>query len=353
MVAHLLRNTVRSEGCSRLWTTTVFLAFSLFLTTSCSAEEPAEPAFDAGPYLTLTEENDFVNRTDRWYTQGAKIVYMRADNDLPRWSAAFLNWIPALGFSPGANRIGYQVGQSLFTPADTHAYPPDPNDRPYAGWLYTGMMLQRTGMGIGHYLTVENFQLDIGIIGPDAVAEDAQSAFHHETPRGWHYQLKDEPGIAVKYGRAWLVPIPTAAKRYLDFIPLGGLSVGNADTSFRAGATFRAGYNLPDNFGVHPIESVIPTQGGWSPSRVGRQWGFYVFSGVEGRAVLYNAFLDGNAFRDGPSVDKEPIVGEWRSGLVVVLNRVELAYTHIIRTREFRGQPDNHIYGSINLIYKF
>ena len=134
---------------------------------------------------------------------------------------------------------------------------------------------------------------------------------------------------------------------------MGGLSLGNVDTSFRAGAIFRVGYNLPDNFGVQAIESVIPTQSGWSPSRTGRQWGFYIFSGVEGRAVLFNEFLDGNMYHDSPSVDKEPIVGEWRSGIVVVLNRVELAYTHVIRTREFRDQHESQMWGSFCINCKF
>jgi hypothetical protein len=260
---------------------------------------------------------------------------------------------PSLGFSTGAERIGYEVGQSIYTPADTHATDYLPNDRPYAGWLYTGLILQRRGVGLGDYLTLENFQADVGIIGPESMAEQFQTWFHDKTPRGWHNQPGDEPGIAVKYERSWLIPFPALADRYVDFIPQGGLSAGNVDTSFRASATFRAGWNLPEDFGVQPIDSLTTTEGGWSASRTGRRWGCYVFTGVEGKAVLYTAFLDGNAFRDSGHIGKEPFVGEWRSGLVLVLNRVELAYTHVFRTREFDGQPDNHVFGSITLRCKF
>ena len=45
-------------------------------------------------------------------------------------------------------------------------------DRPYAGWLYTGLMLQRSGIDRYGYLTSENFQVDIGVIGPVVAGEN-------------------------------------------------------------------------------------------------------------------------------------------------------------------------------------
>src|SRR5258708_24958705 len=53
--------------------------------------------FDHGPVLNITEENDFVNRTDRWYTQGAQISYLQADNDVPHWTHSLLEKVPTLG----------------------------------------------------------------------------------------------------------------------------------------------------------------------------------------------------------------------------------------------------------------
>ena len=328
-------------------------AFAAALLFSISFLASAAPDFDQGPALTVTEENDFFAGTDRWYTQGARISFLQADNDVPRWTKGLLDLIPTLGFATGAERIGYELGQSIFTPADTHATELLPNDRPYAGWLYTGLILQRRGLGLGDYLTLENFQLDVGIIGPESGAGQMQTWWHHFAPRGWENQLHDEPGLALKYGRAWLIPVPSMDQRYVDIIPEGGLSAGNVDTSFRAGVTLRVGWNLPEDFGFRPIDSLIATEGGRSVAQEGRRWGIYLFSGVEGRAVLYTAFLDGNAFRDSPSVEKEPFVGEWRSGIALTLDRVELAYTHIFYTREFEKQPEGQVFGSLTLRYKF
>jgi hypothetical protein len=308
--------------------------------------------FDQRPVLVLTEENDFVAGTDRWYTQGAKISYFQADNDVPRWMGRLFDHVPSLGYSPGALRLGYQLGQSMFTPANTHTADYLPDDRPYAGWLYTGATVQRRGVGLGGFLTVENFQMDLGIVGPDALARQVQTWFHAHTSEGWNHQLPDEFGFALKYGRGWLIPLPSSEQRYVDIIPQAGLSAGNVDSSFRAGTMLRAGWNLPDDFGAQPIESVIATSGGRSESQGGR-WSFYAFTGVEGKAVLRNEFLDGNMFRDSVSIDKENWVGEWRVGVAAVFDRVELTYTHIFRTREFRIQPEGQAFGSFSLKVNF
>ena len=285
--------------------------------------------------------------------QGAKIGFLQADNDVPRWSHWLLNHLPTLGFSTAAERIGYAIGQSMFTPADTHSSELLVDDRPYAGWLYGGVGLQRRGLGWGGFLTLEGLELQLGVIGPNSYADNMQTWWHHQAPRGWEYELDDEPGIALRYGRAWLITPPFDGQRYFDLIPHGGLSVGNVDTSFRAGATVRTGWNLPDDVSIQSINSVIPSAGGWSPSAAGGRWGFYIFGGVEGRAVLYNAFLDGNAFSDSHHVDKETWVAECRAGFVLLFDRLEFAYTQILQTREFEKQPEAQVYGSFALRVNF
>jgi len=311
---------------------------------------------DQGPVLTIIEENDLAVDTDRHYTQGFKISYLQADGDVPRWALRLSQRLPALGASWPVTKFGYHFGQSIFTPADLNATQPLKNDRPYAGWLYTGLILQRRGT-LGERPVLESFQLDVGIIGPDSLAEDAQKRVHEfrgfDTPKGWRNQLHDEPGLALKYQRSWLLSPAREGPRYFDFIPQAGLSVGNVETSLRGGATARAGWNLPDDFGHSTISSLTPTQGGWSPNREVPRWGAYVFAGAEARTVLYTAFLDGNLFRHSPHVEREPWVAEVKSGVVAVLNCLEVAVTYVYRTPEFRGQQKDLGYGSVSLTVKF
>ncbi|RPJ22911.1 MAG: DUF2219 family protein, partial [Desulfobacteraceae bacterium] len=66
-----------------------------------------------------------------------------------------------------------------------------------------------------------------------------------------------------------------------------------------------------------------------------------------------NVFLDGNTFTDSHSVDKKPFVGDLQTGLVVQYDRFRITYTQIFRTKEFDGQEDGDIFGSVSLSYQF
>ena len=103
------------------------------------------------------------------------------------------------------------------------------------------------------------------------------------------------------------------------------------------------GASLPNG----PIDDYDP--------RVGprRSWSFFVFAGGDGRAVARNIFLDGNTFRDSPSVDKEPFVGDAFYGLGVVMGRWQLTYMDAVRSLEFEAQQGKNYYGSVMLSYTF
>ena len=83
------------------------------------------------------------------------------------------------------------------------------------------------------------------------------------------------------------------------------------------------------------------------------QWGWYVFAGVEGRAVAHDIFLDGNTWRDSRSVDREPLVGGASLGAVLVLPWARLTYTHTFRSKEFEGQCDRARFGAVSLSFRF
>jgi len=310
-----------------------------------------------GAVLTIIEENDLFLNTDRHYTQGFKQSFLHADDFMPDVLLDLSKAIPRIGFSDGPNKFGYQLGQSIFTPANLSSTDLLKHDRPYAGWLYTGVILQRRGFLHEKWPVLENFQLDIGLIGPHAFAKETQTWVHEvrgfETPRGWHHQLHEEPGIALKYQRSWLFSPNTSGSRWIDLIPHTGMSLGNVETSFRAGGTLRLGVNLPDDFGVSTISSLTTTEGGWSRQRTTRKWGFYFFTGGEVSTVAYTAFLDGNLFRHSHHVEKETFVAEWKVGVGFLMDLVGLGISYVYRTPQFVGQKREDAYGSITLKIKF
>jgi hypothetical protein len=303
--------------------------------------------FDQGPVFVVTEENDSPADTDRHYTQGFKMSYLCTDNHAPDWLKNSADAIPTWGFSQEAIKIGTQLGQNIYTPSDKRATAVVPDDRPYAGWLYTGFILQRRGLTAGKRPALESFQMDIGVVGCPSLAEQIQDGVHSDIePQGWSHQLDTEPGLALKYMRAWVFSPQREGPRTFDFIPHAGFSLGNIDTSLRAGGIVRWGKNLPDDFGVQTINSLATTEGGLSPKRQGR-WGFYVFGGGEGSAVAYNEFLNGNVFHDSHDVTPEPLVGEAKAGIGLVSERVEIGVTWLWRTKDFTDQKETDMYGSI------
>jgi hypothetical protein len=326
----------------------------LLLTSSTTARAQW---FDQGPVFTVMEENDTFFNTDRYYTQGAKFTYLHTQNEVPGWINGLSGDIPSWGYSVKALRIGTEIGQDLYTPADIHQVNPQPNDRPFAGYLYTGFIVQRSGLTAGNRPVLENFQVDIGIIGPWALGEETQDLYHHngETRRAWDNQIKNEPGIALKYERSWLLsPESADEERYFDFIPHAGFSLGNFETSLRAGGTVRVGLHLPDDFGPRTIHSLTTQEGGRSPTQQFGRYGAYVFGGADGWLVGYDASLDGNLYQDSLHVTKEPLVGEFSGGAALVTPWADVVVTAFYRTHEFTDQAKRGgTYGSVMLKFKF
>ncbi|MGH8528071.1 MAG: lipid A deacylase LpxR family protein, partial [Gammaproteobacteria bacterium] len=248
---------------------------------SATAAEPR------GSILTLIEENDDLTfNGDKHYTQGVRLSYIHPDDKTPRWGHWLADKLPAFGLRVQASRIGFTLGQSIYTPDDLRAEGLVEDDRPYAGWLYGGIILQREGITSKHEVPVlDSYQFQTGVIGPESMGETVQHWWHDSTgfiiPRGWEHQLKTEPGFVFKHLRQW--KYSTGPSDFgAEFLPHIGGSLGNVATFANAGGIMRLGYNLPDDWGVHTIDSL----GVQTPTRVGaKSWGAYVFGAVDGRVV--------------------------------------------------------------------
>ncbi len=252
--------------------------------------------------------------------------------------------------------MGLAIGQNIYTPRKLWLSTMIPSDRPYAGWLYLGGILQRRGFTKRNIPILDSFEIDLGVLGPDSLAQETQTWWHSLggwiIPMGWHNQLKSEPGLTLKYDRQWkLSPTRPEAGWGFEFLPHGGVSVGTVQLFGVAGAALRGGYNIPDDFGVQTIGSLAAQSGGRTDHT--RQFGAYVFAAADGFAVGRNAFLDGNLWRPSQSVPKESFVAEFRGGGVLAFKHFDLALTFVERTREFKGQSRNDRFGSLSLNWKF
>ncbi len=309
--------------------------------------------------LTLYFENDAVSSTDRDYTNGMRLSW--TSPSLSRFGddahvggvAGLFDGAPGTGDSSYERNVAISIGQSMFTPVDVRNPGLVANERPYAGWLYVGLGL------VWKKPTVKNTLLfNIGVIGPWSMAEETQRFAHdalgQRSPQGWDNQLRNEVGINVSYERKWRLHHNAASHGVnWDFLPYAGATLGNVYTHATLGGELRFGYNLPDDFGSGAISDSATTPTPMDAASSSNPWanrfGFHFFGRAEGRAVGRNIFLDGNTFRDSHSVDKNPFVADLSLGFAVNWRNSKLSYAYIYRTREFQGQPDAQIFGSITL----
>jgi hypothetical protein len=298
--------------------------------------------------LTVIAENDAFYKVDRHYTSGLQAVWV-PDMEVPP-----PDWIRTLSrgmrsFSAGPIRHGYSVGQSMFTSSDLDLEDPPPGERPYAGWLYASI-----GLGAESGRRLDEVGLTVGVIGPASLAEQVQEVLHDVTgariPRGWDTQLEDELGFVVTRQRTWRGKDVAPRPRWqLDFSPHVGFALGTVLAYGNAGITMRYGKNLPNDYGPPRLQSGLPATGYFSQPD---HFGWYLFAGVEARAVARNVFLDGNTFHDSRSVDKEHLIGDLQFGAVFDWPALRLSYTHVMRTREFASQDRADQFGALSFSVK-
>jgi len=111
---------------------------------------------------TLKEDNDFFGgrNSDQNYTQGLRV-------------------------SQDTEGVETYVGQLLYTPANKQLTTYQPNQRPYAGYLYAGQL--HTTVRSPNIADTKG--LTVGIIGPHAYGEQTQNTVHkwikNKTAKGW------------------------------------------------------------------------------------------------------------------------------------------------------------------------
>ena len=279
----------------------------------------------SGTAYTICTENDYfgLGDRDRYYTNGLRVSGLHRAEATPDLVRDLAESLPALA-PQATTQVGWVAGQDVYTPSDTQPDPPDPADRPYAGWLCAGVLVSKAVQAEDGPAADFVDVVDLGVVGPQSLAEQAQTSCHHaiglDRPQGWRHQLGFEPGVVLQYEHRHRL---AAGEEALlggswDVIGMAGANVGNVFT--HASALARWGSGLRRDFGPNTIHStaVDVPDGVFVDSPRGCR-----FAGAEGRAG---------------------IALEWRS--------FRVAYTHVLRTKEFRGQPDREAYGSISLTWE-
>jgi lipid A 3-O-deacylase len=313
-----------------------------------SAPQTNAPATEKGAFSILFENDIFFN-TDHDYTNGVELAYTTAPDDTPDWATAMAHSLPFFT-KKGDVRTRYAIGQDIFTPNNLALVNPPPTARPYAGFLYGSI-----GVVADSGVHLDQLQVTIGVIGPDSLAENSQNFVHDiikdREAKGWGTQLHNEPGLIINYERAYKIIKPQSVLGgTFDLEPHYGAAVGNVYDYVNAGAMARFGINLPKDYGPMRIQPSLPGSDYFEPTA---GFGAYVFAGVDGRAIARNLFLDGNTFESSRSVSKMNLVGDLTFGAAVTFDSFRLAFTRVIRSREYKTQASQDQFGAVDLTFRF
>lgn len=327
-----------------------------FLLLSATLQTKAQD----GRALTLYVENDtrYLGGpgSDNSYSNGLKLSYISADNHVPGWADPFLNSSQTLrdALKNSQSNFSLSLGHQIYTPNDTGTELLVVDDRPYAAWLYVGL-----GAHFKDQLRSHALELNLGVIGPEAVGEPVQNNYHRligiRTAKGWKNQLQTEPTLQLSYQQRQRFLDFSNEKygQYFDLIPFFGASVGNVAVNAYGGAMVRLGTNLPDDFGPSRASSfegdsfVEPLEN--KDSRIS----LYAFAGGRGVGVAHNIFLDGNNFRDSHKVSKRNFLIETELGFALGIRPWTLVWRFVSRSPEFRERSNVNSFASVSLTYAF
>jgi lipid A 3-O-deacylase len=348
------RDRARRADCRRSASVFSLMVLALLLSApqspQCAGDEAGGDLFEEPRQwsLAIRWENDTFNGTDRFYTNGVSLWLAHTGKS---WLDAVADRLP---WGSGRRTVAYEAVHLMMTPADTSRRIPDRHDRPYAGILYMGLSLHVEDEDRYHGLKLVG-----GMVGPWSEAEEVQREVHRQVgsgrPRGWDYQLHNEPVLDLVYEhrrkyRLW----DGSWGLGIEALPVGSLMLGNLLTQAQIGGQLRVGYSLPADFGttlmrgMDYLPSPRPAAGCSRP-----RWGVFVYGGANANLVLHDISLDGNTWKHSRRVDREWLVPAAETGLVVVTARLSAAFSYVVWGREFRGQPENSAFGAFTVSYRF
>ncbi|MDJ0922880.1 MAG: lipid A deacylase LpxR family protein [Henriciella sp.] len=307
------------------------------------------PRSDDGATVSFVWENDSFAGTDRNYTNGIRLSWLSGTGDTDGVS----EWVAdRLGADEGAVvRRGISIGHSLFTPEDISATEPLPDQHPYAGWLYTEYtaLIQQADQ-------VDQFTLQLGLIGPSAGGEWVQNEFHAligaDEVFGWDNQLRDEMTVGISWDRRFqrLAEFGVGGLS-ADVTPTLGATLGTVHTNAKVGTMFRIGDDLKVDYGPPRVRPSLSGANFFHPVD-GFSW--YVFAGAEARWIAHNRFLDGSVILDDEgTLTSEPWVADLQGGIAVQFRKTQIGFTVVYRTEEYEEQLDAQRFGAFTLSRRF
>jgi lipid A 3-O-deacylase len=234
-------------------------------------------------FININFENDILDNTDRYYTNGIKI-----DIISPFLRPFPMNYLMIPYWGAGINYYGISIVQNLYTPSTTKSGGILYGDRPYAAYLYLGSFKISNDPQKKFRQTTE---LDIGVIGPYSFGGFVQKSFHasiptNSEPLGWLYQIQND--LVLNYQLCYEKAI--VSERNIDLNITAKSAIGTLYTNFGGGMMVRSGIFNPYFANLGISRSHLNHQNKLRNTQI------YFFLTTEGKVIGYDATLEGGMF---------------------------------------------------------
>lgn len=185
--------------------------------------------------FSIEGANDYLNRTDRYYTQGLRLTYIH-----PVFTKPVEHLFPELTQQTTIKLASVDLFQDIYTPHDYYTPVYDPNARPYAAVLAGTYRYAQYSIE-----TRKTLRLNVlaGLIGKQAMGELIQNGFHdmidNAHAEGWEYQIKSGAliNMGAMYEYDWL------NKSVVRLSGLLGAEVGTYKINAQLGLGIKLGKN--------------------------------------------------------------------------------------------------------------
>ncbi|MFZ4521005.1 MAG: lipid A deacylase LpxR family protein [Bacteroidales bacterium] len=239
-------------------------------------------------FLKIGFDNDILDYTDRFYTNGIKIALITPGLNKNPVSRILLPY-----HRSGMNYYGISLVQNMFTPSTTKTGGILYGDRPYAAYLYIGSF-KITNDSVHKFR--QTSELDAGIIGPNSYGEWVQRSFHNAVPTnneplGWEFQIQND--LVLNYSAG--IEQGILSSRNVEIIVSANGSLGTLQTNLSGGGMIRAGLLNPYFANLGLAKKALLQKAGL------RNIQFYIFLKGSGELVGYDATLQGGLFNKSSS----------------------------------------------------
>ncbi len=258
--------------------------------------------------LRLEIDNDLIWGDDSGFSNGWSLQYHTVCR--ASWeeleTVGLIKWVgnhfPTLDDDNAVVRLSHGIGQNIITPGDIRADVPPDGDLPYAGTLTYTLGWQKVNRQ-----KAANFQVSIGILGPEAFAEPFQKFVHNDLgfgdpPNGWDTQRDTEPILNVGYQLAYCVArIGDYENDWAGQLTAApSASLGNLFTAAELTMALRVGWNMLEGFNAYsapPGRSLfqatyLPKPKSASPHAI------EFILGARGTGMAYSVIYDGSLITD-------------------------------------------------------